>query len=208
MIMVIMVLSCNVYIIDNQAIGLMSRMFANGLEDRGSILGRVIPKIQKWYLMLLCLSLSIIWQASRAIQGWSSAFLLHLGVVAIVKGAFGPPSTIEMRLTDESFSPILHICLLYLAKGIDLFTWKKHYNTFPSICKLPGPFIHCIWYERCSWCNGNHDRKWTWWPEFSSSTRQFDFYKTLIPLLTVQIQLFSLQLWVKKLIRLGSLTLL
>ena len=27
-------------------IGLMSRVFANGLEDRGSILGRVIPKIQ------------------------------------------------------------------------------------------------------------------------------------------------------------------
>ena len=40
--------------------GLISRMFANGLEDRGSILGRVIPKTQKWYVMQPCLTLSII----------------------------------------------------------------------------------------------------------------------------------------------------
>ena len=31
----------------NQAIGLMSRVFANGLEDWGSIPGQVIPKTQK-----------------------------------------------------------------------------------------------------------------------------------------------------------------
>ena len=30
-----------------QTIGLMSRVFANGPGDRGSILGRVIPKTQK-----------------------------------------------------------------------------------------------------------------------------------------------------------------
>ena len=30
-----------------QTIGLMSRVFANGLGDRGSIPGRVIPKTQK-----------------------------------------------------------------------------------------------------------------------------------------------------------------
>ena len=33
-----------------QAIGLMSRVFANGLGDWGSILGRVIPKTQKTVL--------------------------------------------------------------------------------------------------------------------------------------------------------------
>ena len=38
----------------------MSRGFCNGLRDQGSILGRVIPKAQKWYLMPLCLALSII----------------------------------------------------------------------------------------------------------------------------------------------------
>ena len=34
----------------NRAIGLMSREFANGLGDRGSIPGRVIPKTQKMVL--------------------------------------------------------------------------------------------------------------------------------------------------------------
>ena len=33
-----------------QAIGLMSRLFSNSLEDQGSIPGRVIPKIQKMVL--------------------------------------------------------------------------------------------------------------------------------------------------------------
>ena len=32
-------------------IGQMSRVFANGPGDRGSIPDRVIPKTQKWYLM-------------------------------------------------------------------------------------------------------------------------------------------------------------
>ena len=31
-----------------QVIGLMNRVFGNGLGDRGSITGRVIPKTQKW----------------------------------------------------------------------------------------------------------------------------------------------------------------
>ena len=30
----------------------MSRVFANGLGDRGSIPGRVIPKTQKWFDLL------------------------------------------------------------------------------------------------------------------------------------------------------------
>ena len=37
-------------IIYNQATGLMSRVFANSLEDWGSIAGRVIPKTQKMVL--------------------------------------------------------------------------------------------------------------------------------------------------------------
>ena len=36
-----------------RTIGLMSRVFANGPGDRGSIPGRVIPKTQKWYLIPL-----------------------------------------------------------------------------------------------------------------------------------------------------------
>ena len=37
----------------NWAIGLMSRVFANGLGDQGSIPGRVIPKTQKMDSALL-----------------------------------------------------------------------------------------------------------------------------------------------------------
>ena len=39
-----------VYMNENWAIGLMSRVFANSLGDQGSILGRVIPKTQKMVL--------------------------------------------------------------------------------------------------------------------------------------------------------------
>ena len=41
-------------------IGLVPRVFASDLADRGSISIRVIPKTQKWYLMPPCLTLSII----------------------------------------------------------------------------------------------------------------------------------------------------
>ena len=39
-----------------RAIGLMSRVLANGLGDRGSIPGRVIPKTQKMVLDVALLS--------------------------------------------------------------------------------------------------------------------------------------------------------
>ena len=51
---------------------------------------------KKWYLMLPCLALSIIWYGlwvSGAIQGNELCSSLHFGVVAIEKGAFGSPST-------------------------------------------------------------------------------------------------------------------
>ena len=50
----------------------MVRVFANGPGNQGSIPGQVIPKTQKWYLMPLYLTLSIIRYGSRvsgAIQG-------------------------------------------------------------------------------------------------------------------------------------------
>ena len=47
------------------AVGLMSKTFANGPGDRGSIPGGVIPKTQKWYLMPSCLTLSVIRYGSR-----------------------------------------------------------------------------------------------------------------------------------------------
>ena len=44
----------------NREIDLMSREFASGPVDQGSVPGWVIPKIQKWYLMPPCLTLSIV----------------------------------------------------------------------------------------------------------------------------------------------------
>ena len=41
-------------------VGIIVRVYANGPGDLGSISGRVIPKTQKWYLILPCLTLSII----------------------------------------------------------------------------------------------------------------------------------------------------
>ena len=55
----------SIHYTNNRAINLMSSMFANGPGDRGSILGRVIPKIQKWYLIPRCLTLSILRYVSR-----------------------------------------------------------------------------------------------------------------------------------------------
>ena len=51
-------------------ISMRVKMFANGPGDLGSMPGRVIPKIQKWYLMPPCLTLSIIRYVSRV--KWSN----------------------------------------------------------------------------------------------------------------------------------------
>ena len=45
---------------DSKNICIMVRVFANGPGDLGSIPGQVKTKTQKWYLMLPCLTLSII----------------------------------------------------------------------------------------------------------------------------------------------------
>ena len=83
--------------IKRETIGLMGRVFANGLGDRGSIPGRVIPKTQKMGLDAALLNI----QHYRVrIKGkveqsrkWSSALPYTSYVVGIEKGAFGVPST-------------------------------------------------------------------------------------------------------------------
>ena len=52
-------------------------------------------RLIKWYLMPPCLTLSIIRYGSRV--KWSNP--LHLGVVAIEKGAFKSPSTMVINFT-------------------------------------------------------------------------------------------------------------
>ena len=75
-----------------RAIGLMSRVFVNGPEDRGSIPGRVIPKTQKMLLDAALLNtqhykVRIKGKVEQSREWWRP--LLHFGVVAIEKGAFG-----------------------------------------------------------------------------------------------------------------------
>ena len=74
----------------------MDRVFTNDPGDRGSIPGRVIPKTLK---MVLHASLLNTQQYKVRIKGKveqsreRSSAPLHLGVVAIEKGALGSPST-------------------------------------------------------------------------------------------------------------------
>ena len=87
-----------------QLIGRVGRVFANGPRDLGSIPGRVIPKTFK---MVLDTSLPNTQQYKVRIKGKveqsrerSSAPHLHLGVVAIEKGAFWSPSTTVANFTN------------------------------------------------------------------------------------------------------------
>ena len=75
----------------------MVRVFANGSGDLGSIPGQVIPKTQKMILDATLLNtqhykVSVKDKVEQS-REWSSDFAIHLGVVAIEKGAFGSPST-------------------------------------------------------------------------------------------------------------------
>ena len=54
-----------IYIYIYRPTGIMVRVFATGLGDRDSSLSRFIPKTQKLYLMLPCLTFSFIRYASR-----------------------------------------------------------------------------------------------------------------------------------------------
>ena len=83
-------------------IGLVSLVFANGPEDLGSILGRVVPKTLK---MVLDTSLLNTQQYKVRTKGKveqsreRSSAPLHLGAVAIEKGAFSHP-----RLKGDIFT--------------------------------------------------------------------------------------------------------
>ncbi len=71
-------------------------MFTNGPGDRGSILGRVIPKTQKIVLDDAYLNTQHykVWVKGKVEQSRErSSVLPYTCVVAIQKGAFGSPST-------------------------------------------------------------------------------------------------------------------
>ena len=91
-----------IYIYINRDIGPAVRVFANGPGDLGSIPGRVIPKTLKMELDTTLLNTQHYKVRFKGkveqSREWSSA-LLHLGVVAIEKGAFGSPSTMVANFT-------------------------------------------------------------------------------------------------------------
>ena len=74
-----------------------------GPEDLGSIPGRVIPKTQKMVLdaSLLNTEHYKVRIKGKVVQSRERSFALplHLGVVAIEKGAFGSPSTMVTNFT-------------------------------------------------------------------------------------------------------------
>ena len=81
----------------------MSKVFANGPWERGSIPGQVIPKTQKMVLdaTLFCIQhYKVRIKASGAIVGMEQHPPLHLGVVAIENGAFRSPLT---KVTNFTF---------------------------------------------------------------------------------------------------------
>ena len=93
----------------------MVRVFTNGPGDQDSIPVQVIPKTQKRALNAT-LSLSIISYRSRAsgaIQEKELCPLLHLGVQAIEKGAFGSPSTTVSQFMYIYIYIYMCVCVCY-----------------------------------------------------------------------------------------------
>ena len=88
-------------------IGIMIRVFANGSGDRGSIPGRLIPKTQNMVFDVSLLNTRYykvrIKGKMEECQGKELHLFLHLGVVAIQKGAFGSPFTTVSQLICTLF---------------------------------------------------------------------------------------------------------
>ena len=83
--------------LDNRLIGQVGKVFSNGPGNLGSIPGHVIPKTLK---MLLDTSLINTQQYKVCIKGKvEQCPPLHLGVVAIEKGAFWLPLTKFSKFT-------------------------------------------------------------------------------------------------------------
>ena len=80
----------------------MSRVFANGLGDLASMPGCIVPKTLEIVLdtsLLNTQQYKVRIKGSGAIQGKEWRPPLHLGVVAIEKGAFSSPSTTVANFT-------------------------------------------------------------------------------------------------------------
>ena len=122
----------------------MVRVFTNGLGDLSSIPGRVIPKTKKMVLDAILLKTphykvrikGKVEQSRERI----SAVPLHLGVVAIEKGAFWSPSTTvanftstlpiwrqyHSKLSQNKCTPVKKYCFITEKRNSkkDCMSWK------------------------------------------------------------------------------------
>ena len=101
------------------AISQMSRVFANGPGDQGSIAGRVRPKTQKIVLDSALLSTQHYKVRIKGKVEQSrelSSAPLHLGVVAIEKGAFGSPLT-----KVANFTTYIYLLCVYVYTYIYIY---------------------------------------------------------------------------------------
>ena len=111
-----------------QGIGLMSKVFANGPNNWGSIQGWVIPKTQK---MVFDATLFNTQHYKVRIKGkgeqsreWSSALPLHLVVVAIKKEPSGQPWLRSPPLL--TFLLLIHIKLMKIIFSSLLICMKSY----------------------------------------------------------------------------------
>ena len=110
------------------SIGAVSRAFANGPVDTDSFPGQVVPNTQNWYLIPLCLDLSIIRYVSRV--KWSNPGK----VVANEKWASGSP------LTWISLYIHMCVCVYYICMSICLYICLYLYL---CICRYVFICIYC-----------------------------------------------------------------
>ena len=114
-------------------IGPAVRVFANGPGDLGSIPGRVIPKTLKMELDTTLLNTQHykVRFKGKVEQSWEwSSAPLHLGVVAIEKGAFGSPSTIV-----ANFNLLMYMDV-YIAYIFDQnYILKQTHRLERSVCR-------------------------------------------------------------------------
>ena len=92
-------------------------------ETRVQSLVKSYQRLKKWYLMPPCLTLSVIIYVSRvkwSNPGKEQRLSLHLGVVAIEKGAFESPSTTVANFTN----------LLYLIDWLILTAYQLIWGSF------------------------------------------------------------------------------
>ena len=117
-------------------IGLAVRVFANGPEDLGSIPGRVIPKTHASLLNTQHYKVRIKGKVEQS-REMSSAPPLHLGVVAIKKGAFGSPSTMVTNFTY--YYTIQEFFTLALAEDLlQEFVWQQVFSSLQDTSRYSG----------------------------------------------------------------------